>query len=155
MNNHDIADIETPKITFKSIEGDQVTCAVSPEWKQHLVDFLDYAQEDGRQDVYIKFPEYELGLMRDDIARQVEGSEITIPNYYFLDLFSIFNAFSHLSFDYIVENPVDEVYDPFIFCRLHDDVITITNELYNNDFIIKPRMPALLNNIKLEKSHGG
>lgn len=112
-----------PQMVLESVEGDVVTCAVSPEWKQHLVEFLDYIQGDGRQDVYIMIPEYETGLMRDEIAKQIDSDKLVVPNFYFLRISSIFNAFGHL--------PNEGIYKSVpIFCRLHDDIEIITHNIY-------------------------
>jgi len=114
-----------PQMVLESVEGDTVTCKVSPEWKQHLVDFLDYVQGDGREDVYIEIPEYETGLMRDEIAKQTEGNKLVVPNYYFSFLSSIFTSFGHLPNEGIYKSPP-------IFCRLHDDVRYVRRGIYGD-----------------------
>ncbi|MDH5723011.1 MAG: hypothetical protein OEY94_06790 [Alphaproteobacteria bacterium] len=139
MNEQKIENIGEPKITFKSIEGDQVTCAVSPEWKQHLVDFLSYAHDTDDVEVDCFIPQYEISVIRDAVASQIEENEMVLPNHYFSMISTIFNTFSHVRTVNLAT-----FYDPTIFCRLHDDIETVAQRIYNFDPAIKLRMPELL-----------
>ena len=115
-----------PQITLKSVDGDDVTLNVSPEWKKKLVDFLTYAAitEDAEVDSFVTSDV--LNQVKNKVLPQIQSKDsLVIPKLHLLKIYKAFLALNVLNPGDFYDYPADD------FDRLHDDIFLISETVFD------------------------